>query len=291
MPKHSATPFHRRRSTRVAAAAGAVGALAAGLLLFPAGASQPGQSAKKATQAEKVVLPTADTGFDYQIGGAYTPPKGVRAVSRDRSAKPAPGLYNVCYVNAFQAQPDALGWWRKNHPDLVLKDRGGNPVNDEDWGEALLDTSTAAKRARLAAVVGGWIDGCAKSGFQAVEPDNLDSYERSGGRLTKAHNAAFATLLAQRAHAAGLAIGQKNTTALLPERAKIGFDFAVAEECGRYGECGAFASAYKNRVFVIEYEEDGYAEACDEWGGRLSVVRRDVDVAARGGEGYVFRSC
>ncbi|NEE53500.1 endo alpha-1,4 polygalactosaminidase, partial [Streptomyces sp. SID8455] len=129
---------------------------------------------------------------------------------------------------------DAMDWWQKKNPDLLLRDSSGEPVNDEAWGEALLDTSTAAKRTRLANIVGGWIDGCAKSGFQAVEPDNLDSYERSGGRLTKAHNAAFAKLLATRAHAAGLAIGQKNTTDLLGQRKSIGFDFAVAEECGRY---------------------------------------------------------
>lgn len=204
--------------------------------------------------------------FDYQIGAPYTPPKGVGAVSRDRSAPPAAGLYNVCYINAFQAQPDALGWWQKNHPDLVLRDSSRRPVVDEDWGEALLDTSTADKRTRLAKVVGDWISGCARSGYQAVEPDNLDSFSRSGGRLKKADNAAFAKLLADRAHAAGLAIGQKNTADLLPDRTKIGFDFAVAEECGQYDECGDFAKAYANRVFVIEYQNSGYGKACSAWG-------------------------
>ncbi len=129
-------------------------------------------------------------------------------------------------------------------------------------GEALLDTSTATKRSRLAKIVGGWIDGCATSGFQAVEPDNLDSYERSDGLLTPEHNAAFAKLLADRAHAAGLAIGQKNTTDLLERRKEIGFDFAVVEECGRYDECGDFADAYDDRVFVVEYADRDFARAC-----------------------------
>ncbi|MEV5428205.1 endo alpha-1,4 polygalactosaminidase [Streptomyces sp. NPDC052701] len=286
MSKHSAVPFLRRRSTVVAGAVGAAVALGAGLTLSGVLADTPA-----AKTEPKVVRPTAGAPFDYQIGGAYTPAKGVTVVSRDRSAEPAKGLYNICYVNAFQAQPDALGWWQKNHPDLVLRDEGGRPVIDEDWDEALLDTSTADKRTRLAEVVGAWVDGCAGSGFQAVEPDNLDSYERSGGRLTKAHNAAFARLLADRAHAAGLAIGQKNTVDMLPDRTRIGFDFAVAEECGQYDECGDYAEAYANRVFVIEYEDSGFSRACAAFGAKLGIVRRDLGVAPRGSGGHVFRTC
>ncbi|MEU3027605.1 endo alpha-1,4 polygalactosaminidase [Streptomyces incarnatus] len=286
MSKHSAVPFFRRTSTVVAGAVGVAAALGAGLTLSDVFADTPAAKA-----APKVVLPAANATFDYQIGGAYTPAKGVTAVSRDRSAEPAKGLYNVCYVNAFQAQPDALGWWTKNHPDLVLRDKGKRPVLDQDWDEALLDTSTADKRSRLAEVVGGWIDGCAKSGFQAVEPDNLDSYERSGGRLTKADNSAFAKLLADRAHAAGLAIGQKNTADMLPDRTKIGFDFAVAEECGQYNECGEYAKAYADRVFVIEYKDSGLSRACSGFGSKLGIVRRDLDVSVRGSEDYTFRTC
>ncbi|MGN9821379.1 endo alpha-1,4 polygalactosaminidase [Streptomyces sp. SD11] len=283
MSKHSAVPLLRRRSTRVAGAVGAVAALGAGLTLSNVFAATPA--------APKVVLPKANATFDYQIGGGYTPAKGVTAVSRDRSAKPAKGVYNVCYVNAFQAQPDVLDWWQKHHPDLILRDKNNRPVIDEDWDEALLDTSTAGKRTRLAAVVGAWVDGCAKSGFQAVEFDNLDSYERSGGRLTKAHNEAFAKLLAARAHAAGLAAGQKNTVDMLPDRKKIGFDFAVAEECGEYNECGAYAKAFANRVFVIEYKNAGFRRACADFGAKLGIVQRDLDVSPRGSEGYTFRTC
>ncbi|MFF3015706.1 endo alpha-1,4 polygalactosaminidase [Streptomyces sp. NPDC057939] len=281
MPKHSATPFLRRKSTLAAGATGVVLAVGAGLTLSQASAGQ--------TAAPR--LPVANASFDYQIGAAYTPPKGVKVVSRDRTARPAAGLYNICYVNAFQAQPDALGWWQKNHPDLVLRDTAKRPVLDEDWGEALLDTSTADKRTRLAKVVGDWIKGCASSGFQAVEPDNLDSFARSGGRLTKAHNVAFAKLLADRAHAEGLAIGQKNTAEMLSDRTKIGFDFAVAEECGQYNECGDFAKAYANRVFVIEYENSGYDRACAGWGSKLAIVQRDLDVSAAGARGYRYRAC
>ncbi|WP_372347892.1 endo alpha-1,4 polygalactosaminidase [Streptomyces sp. KL116D] len=241
--------------------------------------------------APRVVRPTADVGFDYQIGGPYAPPAGVRAVARDRTAAPARGLYNVCYVNAFQAQPDALRWWRQHHPDLLLRDARGRLVIDEDWDEALLDISAADKRARLARIVGRWIDGCAADGYQAVEPDNLDSYARSKGLLAPADAVAFAKLLADRSHAAGLAVGQKNTTELLPKHASVGFDFAVAEECARYDECGEYASAYDDRVFVVEYRAADFARACRAWGERLSIVLRDVDVRPAGAKGYVRRGC
>ncbi|MFG3408016.1 endo alpha-1,4 polygalactosaminidase [Streptomyces sp. NPDC048142] len=286
MPQHAVPPFLRRASTLAGLAGGVAVATGAGLLLSHSFAT--GSTAEATPQ---VVPPEANVSFDYQIGGAYTPPAGVGAVSRDRGDQPAEGLYNVCYVNAFQAQPDALDWWQKNHPDLLLRDGDGDPVDDEAWGEALLDTSTAGKRTRLAKIVGGWVDGCAKSGFQAVEPDNLDSFERSDGLLTPAHNAAFAKLLADRAHTAGLAIGQKNTTGLLEQRGKIGFDFAVTEECGRYDECADYASAYGDRVFVVEYTDRDFTKACSSVGAKVSVVRRDHDVRPAGEPGYVFDTC
>jgi hypothetical protein len=155
----------------------------------------------------------------------------------------------------------------------------------------LLDTSTPDKRRRLAEIVGEWIDGCAAAGYQAVEPDNLDSYERSGGRLTAADNLAFGELVAARAHAAGLAVGQKNTAELAGRGRGTGFDFAVAEECGQYDECGAYADAYDDRVFVVEYRSDGFAAACEEWGDRLSVVWRDLDLVPAGEVGHRRRTC
>lgn len=262
----------------------------------PHGAERPAEGAPTpappgAAGEPAVTLPTPHVGFDYQIGGAYPPPSGVRAVSRDRTAEPAAGLYNICYVNAFQAQPDATGWWQENHPDLLLRDDTGAPVMDEDWDEALLDVSTPAKRERLAAVVGEWIDGCAAAGYQAVEADNLDSHERSDGRLTPQHDLAFARLLVARAHASGLAIGQKNAAELAERGSGLGFDFAVAEECGRYDECARYATAYDDRVFVIEYEAVGFGAACEAWGGTLSVVLRDLDVRPAGEPGHLRRTC
>ncbi|MFD3573240.1 endo alpha-1,4 polygalactosaminidase [Streptomyces sp. NPDC058644] len=267
-------------------------ATCAAALLLAAACTTDGGKGTKATDRPSVRPPEADAAFDYQLGGPYPPDDAVEAVSRDRSAEPAEGLYNVCYVNAFQTQPgDAITWWKKNHPDLLLKDDDGSLVIDTDWEEPLLDISTPGKRRELMDVVGPWIDGCADKGYDAVEPDNLDSYERSDDLLTAEHAAAFAELLAERAHRRGLAIAQKNTTDLLPERRRVGFDFAVVEECAAYKECGDFADAYDYKVFAVEYTRKDYRAACDAWGPRLSVTLRDRDVNPKGTKGYVFAQC
>ncbi|WP_435824020.1 endo alpha-1,4 polygalactosaminidase [Actinoplanes missouriensis] len=236
--------------------------------------------------------PPAGAGFDYQLGGTYPPPAGVTVVSRDREAPPAAGLYNVCYVNAYQAQPGAEQWWETHHPGLLLRDSGGDLVIDEDWDEALLDFSTAAKRAELAAVVGAWIDRCAADGFQAVEADNLDSYTRSRGMLSQEQAIRYATTLNARAHAAGLASGQKNTAELSGADARAaGFDFAVTEECAAFDECDVYTASYGDHVLVVEYTRDGFAAACDAYRGRLSIVLRDRDVSTPDSGGYVRDAC
>lgn len=121
-------------------------------------------------------------------------------------------------------------------------------------------------------VVGPWIDGCATSGFDAVEPDNLDSWTRSGGILTRADDVAIARLLAQRAHVHGLLIGQKNTSELgSAGRTELRFDFAVAEECQLHDECDACTDVYSDRVVEIEYTDNprsAYEDAAAPAAGR-----------------------
>jgi hypothetical protein len=231
-----------------------------------------------------VQLPPRNVGFDYQIGGAYPPPAGVRIVARDRAAEPAPGLYNICYVNAFQAQPDARDDWPA---DLLLRDKKGEVVVDGDWDEALLDIGTPAKRGRIADRINQWIDDCAAKEYDAVEPDNYDSYTRSRGLLTADDAMSFIKLLSAHAHARGLAVAQKNTVELAGLKSRTGLDFAVAEECGAYDECGAYAEAFDDRVVVIEYTERGVEKARSGFGERLSIVRRDVEVSTPGDAGYV----
>ncbi|MFI0187730.1 endo alpha-1,4 polygalactosaminidase [Streptomyces sp. NPDC017082] len=265
----------------------ALGALAAALTVTAsvlAGCASGGTERHGSPKPAAVRLPPRGAGFDYQIGGAYAPPPGVRIVSRDRSDRPAPGLYNICYVNAFQAQPAERASWPAG---LLLRDGHGRPVIDEDWNEPLLDLRTPAKREQVAQRVNRWIDDCADKGFDAVEPDNYDSYTRSHGLLGTADALAFMRLLSRHAHARHLAIAQKNTAELAGRRQRAGLDFAVAEECGQYDECGVYAKAFDDRVVDIEYTDRGLGAARARWAGRLSIVRRDRDVTTPGSAAYV----
>src|SRR4051812_45608807 len=108
------------------------------IVLAACGGGSTGARPDAAT-APELTLPPLDAPVDYQLGGAYDPPDGVQIVSRDRNAAPAAGLYNICYVNGFQIQPDEEAFWLDDHPDLILRDGQGEPVIDADWDETLID--------------------------------------------------------------------------------------------------------------------------------------------------------
>lgn len=263
--------------TRTIGVVVAIGALAlvAGCVPTPTGRSIP--------------LPPAGAAFDYQLGAPYAPPAGVEVVARDATAEPS-GRYDICYVNGFQTQPGEGEHWLSEHPDLVLRDAGGEPVADPDWpDEYLLDTSSEEKRLQIAALLGTVVASCATAGFDAVEIDNLDTYSRSSGALTLADNIDLAARYARVAHDLGLAIAQKNgagSSARLQR--EVGFDFAVTEDCARYDECGDYTDAYGDLVFDIEYSPEHLAAACAAVG---SAVLRDLDLVAPDDAAYVFRSC
>ena len=143
------------------------------------------------------------------------------------------------------------------------------------------------------------IEGCAEKGFDAVEYDNLDSWTRFDGTplakkvpFGKKQALAYARLLADRAHAAGLAVGQKNTADITPAQSqKVGFEFAIAEECARYNECDRYQRVYGDRVIVIEYRRQDFDSACETVGDELSVVLRDRQVSLPGSRRYVYDAC
>ena len=220
----------------------------------------------------------AGADVDYQLGGAAPVPDHVGVVVRDRHDEPVPDRVNVCYVNGFQTQPDAKRFWLARRGLLLQRD--GRPVVDEQWGEWLLDIRTAARRQRLARIVGRWVDRCAADGFDAVEYDNLDSFTRSGGLLRAVDARRYAALLVERAHAAGLVAGQKNRANW--DGRVVGFDFAIAEECGRYRECDAYVASYGERVLMVEYRRADFERTCAGFGADVPVVLRDRDLTPDG---------
>lgn len=136
-----------------------------------------------------------------------------------------------------------------------------------------------------------WIDGCASKKFNAVEPDNLDSYDRSEGLISEDNAKAFVKSLSSYAHEKNLAMAQKNTVIFSTARAETGLDFAIAEECGEWDECGDYTEGFGNNVIVIEYQESAFKKTCAEFGSRLSVVLRDVKVTVPGNSQYVRKTC
>src|SRR3712207_6036533 len=109
--------------------------------------------------------PPINAQVDYQIGGAYPPRSGVSVVARDWFDAAAPRrAYGICYVNAFQTQPDDATVdrpdERSNWPaELVLR------REDPRWaGEYLVDLSSPVKRARAADWVRPMLETCASKG-------------------------------------------------------------------------------------------------------------------------------
>ncbi|CAN5405197.1 endo alpha-1,4 polygalactosaminidase [soil metagenome] len=277
---------------------GAFFLLALAAASLPSAGADPQQSGRAA-----ITPPPVNKKFDYQIGDPYKPPHGVKIVSRDwYDGDPIPNGYSICYVNAFQTQdnypgvnrPDERNNWPKS---LVLKKLGDDP----HWGgEYLVDISTASKRRHAAQWVSQMIDKCAQKGYDAVEYDNLDSWTRFNGTplsgkvpFGKKQAVKYAAALTDRAHDLGMAVGQKNTSQLSKTQSldTIGFDFAIAEECGHYRECGTYTKVFGNHVISIEYKRKYFKRTCKAIGKKVSVVMRDRLVTSPGSRTYVYDAC
>lgn len=296
-------------SARRPATAAAAVALAAMLAGCTAAAPEPTASAEPSAASESSSSPegafdeaafaalwdeAAEGGLDYQLGGPYEPDPGVTVVVRDREAPSAGALLDVCYVNAFQTQPGELALWEAEHPELLLRDADGEPVIDPGWpDERILDTSTPERRAGILDVVGPWIDGCADAGYEAVELDNLDTATRVDG-LELDDNVALAAALVERAHAAGLAVAQKNSLEVGPAGPAAGFDLVVTEECAAFDECGAYGDLYE-RHLAVEYAsalpEGGFAAVCARDDQPALTVLRDLDLTVPGDPAHLVERC
>ncbi|WP_460752727.1 endo alpha-1,4 polygalactosaminidase [Myceligenerans cantabricum] len=284
----------------------------------PAGAATTAETAARSTAETPVetgtpaALPPTGGSFDYQLGAAYVPDGGLDVVVRDATADPLPGAYNVCYVNGFQTQPGEADLWTGRNEDLLLHDADGRLVIDPDWpDEFVLDPSTQQRRDGIVAVLGPVITGCADDGFDAVEIDNLDTFTRyddpATGLVERAGALALAAAYAEVAHEAGLAVAQKNTAELEGDGAGLGFDFAVAEECGAvsadardedpgtdYSECGVYREAYGDHVLQVEYTDHlpvPFDALCDDPDRAPLTVLRDRDLVGPGDPDHALERC
>jgi hypothetical protein len=245
-------------------------------------------------------LPPTSGTFDYQLGAAYDVPGGLDVVVRDATAEPAEGAYSVCYVNGFQTQPGETDLWLGEHEDLLLHDAAGQLVVDPDWpDEHVLDPSTAEQRAGILEILGPVVTGCADSGFDAVEIDNLDTWTRfddpSTGRIDEEGALALAAAYVDLAHGAGLAVAQKNAAEVAAlAHDELGFDLAVTEECAAYDECAAYTDVYGDHVLQVEYGDAlpaPFAQVCARTDRAPLTVLRDRDLVGPDDAGYVREQC
>jgi hypothetical protein len=185
------------------------------------------------------------------------------------------GVTVICYINA-----GAWEDWRDDaglYPEEIL----GNEY--PGWpGERFVDIRELET---LGPILEARLDTCTEKGFDAVDPDNVDTWQADTGfDLTEFDQIRFNQWLAAEAHARGLAIGQKNA----PELAAAlvdGFDFAVTEDClidGWCEEMRPYADAGKP-VLMVEYTDrnldiDEICALAGESFGALVIKRRELDV-------------
>ncbi|WP_424464614.1 endo alpha-1,4 polygalactosaminidase [Pseudoclavibacter helvolus] len=270
-------------------------AVATALGLSLAGCAQGGADAS-------VELPPTSGTFDYQLGAPYDVDGGLDVVALDSTQQPRPGAYSICYVNGFQTQPGESAEWLTDRGELLLRDIDGQSVFDQDWpDEYILDPSSAEQRDGILEMIEPVISGCAEAGFDAIEIDNLDTFTRFED-IDEPGALELARAYVDAAHASGLAIGQKNAAELADRgRDELGFDFAVAEECSAFGECGSYADAYGEHVLQIEYLDNLPASGdpaaistdavCGDPDRAPLTIIRDRDLVAPGTAGFFREQC
>ena len=169
----------------------------------------------------------------------------------------ARGIKVVCYMDA--------GTYEPGRPDSSTFPASAKGSAVAGWpGELWLDVRPAGPNyAALQAIMRARFQVCRDKGFDAVEPDNLDSYLNSPGfATTAADQLAYNQWLATTAHDLGLAAFQKNDLDQIPQLQPF-FDGILDEECNKYSECAALAPyvAAGKPAWNAEYRDDGESTA------------------------------
>jgi len=229
----------------VRARRGALAALAAGLVFWLAGtasAAAPGRWTPPARlsfywqlQGTPVRAPVQASDFDGFETSAAT-------VSRFH----ARGQRLICYVDA--------GSWERWRPDAKRFPRAllgrGNGWPGERW----LDVR---RLALLEPIITARFRICARKGFDAVEPDNIDGFANATGfRISAGQQLRYDEWIAGEVHRLGMAVFEKNDPG---QAAKLEpyYDGVLDEQCNQYAECGAFEPYLRAGKPVLDAEYRG----------------------------------
>lgn len=170
------------------------------------------------------------------------------------------GYKVICYL-------DVGSWenWRDDagkFPTSILGAQySGFP--DERWLD-IRDVNPAKSTTgmALASILSARLDRARNMGCDAVEPDNMDGYDRtahesSGFPLSYEDQIYFNLWVADQVHARGMLVGLKNDINQAHDsRIFNTFDFVVSEQCVQYNECGYFSDFLSRNkpVFLAEYK-------------------------------------
>ncbi len=175
----------------------------------------------------------------YEIDGFEYPARDVKAIHRS-------GAKAICYLD--------VGSWEEYRPDASQFPKSSLGAVYEGYPEERwLDI---AHYKQFAPILEKRIAMCARKGFDAVEPDNINGWEnKTGFPLTRADQLRFNRWIARQVHQRGMAVALKNDSRQV--RQLVGsFDFAVVEQCFQYEECDLFEPFVEagKAVFEAEYE-------------------------------------
>lgn len=250
--------------------------------------------------------PTGHVPWDWQIGAssdnAITVPSGVKLLDLDgfntSAAKvaqlKAAGIYTVCYIN--------VGSYEPYRPDSAQYPEYLKIQRDADWpDEAFLDINDVWKPdSILAGILKNRFQMCKDKGFDALEPDNLQNDENvTGGLITTQQQINFNGWVADAAHAAGLAVFQKNGPDKILLRDARGrmmvevFDGILNEECQQYSECAPLAEYVQRGKLALNVEyRSGMTLNCTQ-SNQLVINSMKKDLGLVGGtmSGYKREPC
>lgn len=233
--------------------------------------------------------PTVDITWDIQFGvdadaRLVLPDEPIAAIDLDGAETRAETITSlrrrdirtICYVN--------VGAWESWRPDAGDFPQGILGNDYPGWpGERFVDIRALDM---LGPIIEKRFDECAGKGFDAIEPDNIDTaFTDSGFSLTREDQLAFNHWLADAAHKRGLAIFQKNVPELTAELVEV-YDGAITEDCAADRWCREMTPyrAHGKPVLAIEYtdvtDKEAFAVICNEPvvnGLSLILKNRDLD--------------
>lgn len=193
---------------------------------------------------------------ERQSVGAYDI-DGWGSDAQEVAALHALGIQVVCYMDA--------GTYEAGRPDSADFPAARKGSDVQGWpGELWLDVRPSGPNyTALQTSIRAHFQVCKDKGFDAIEPDNIDSYQNTPGfPTTVADQLVYDRWLASTAHELGLAILQKNDLDQIPDL-EPDFDGILDEQCNQYSECDALTryTAAGKPAWDAEYTEDGQTTA------------------------------